>query len=162
VLFPKQDVVVRFGGKTLPPNPNPKSFPLELLSIGAFIPLRVVSSMVIKMKLRRIALGIAALTVMVLLVSTASACEPGLSPGYWKHNVKVYNGGPGHYSGDPKESDTSMEGYAAIILGTSDHAQIVAYLDWVNDMFQDSAHNDMWLELANLFNAAAGRLPYSD
>jgi len=115
------------------------------------------------MRLNRIALGLTAITLMVLVVSTASACLPGLSPGYWKHNVKVYCGGPGHYSGDPKESDTSMERYAAIILGgTPTHAQIVAFLSSVNGMFQDNAHKSMWLTIANWFNAAAGRALYSD
>ena len=43
------------------------------------------------MKLNRIALGLTAIVLMVLMVSTARACVgPGLSPGFWKHNVGVY------------------------------------------------------------------------
>lgn len=115
------------------------------------------------MKLGKFALGLTALALIIMMVSSVSACLPALSPGYWKHNVKVYCGGPGHYSGDPKESDASMEGYAAIILGgTPTHAQIVAFLNDCNDKFQNSAYNNMWLTIANWFNAAAGRYPYSD
>jgi hypothetical protein len=99
-------------------------------------------------------------------------CGRGLSPGYWKHNVKVYNGGPGHYSGTPThESDATMEGYAATILAVG-YASIPAdvdtpqeFLAWANMRFQNNAYkkdNPSWLELANWFNAAAGLLPYSD
>jgi len=99
-------------------------------------------------------------------------CGSGLSPGYWKHNVKVYNGGPGHYSGAPThESDETMEGYATSILVVG-YASIPAevdtpqeFLEWANMRFQNNAYkkgNPSWLELANWFNAAAGLLPYSD
>jgi len=82
----------------------------------------------------------------------------GRSPGYWKHNVKVYNGGPGHYSGDPHESDATMEQYEAEIQ--IDHPGFT--LEWANEMFQDNAHKDMWLTIANWFNAAAGLQPYAE
>jgi len=96
---------------------------------------------------------------MVLVVSTASACElPGLSPGYWKHNVKVYCGGPGSYSGDPHETAASMEYYESIIANS--HPGFT--LEWANERFQNNAYKSMWLTIANWFNAAAGRLPYSD
>jgi hypothetical protein len=111
------------------------------------------------MRLSRIALGLTALTLMVLVVSTASACYlPGLSPGYWKHNVKVYCGGPGSYSGDPHETAASMEYYASIIA--SSHPGFT--LEWANERFQNNAYKSMWLTIANWFNAAADRLPYSD
>jgi hypothetical protein len=96
----------------------------------------------------------------------------GLSPGYWKHNVKVYNGGPGHYSGTPThESDDTMEGYAATILAAgypsipSDVDTPQEFLGWANTRFQDNAYkkaDPSWLELANWFNTAAGLTPYSD
>jgi hypothetical protein len=51
------------------------------------------------------------------IIELSKPLLPGLSPGYWKHNVKVYNGGPGSYSGDPThETAKTMEGYATIIL----------------------------------------------
>ncbi len=96
----------------------------------------------------------------------------GLSPGYWKHNVKVYNGGPGSYSGTPlHENDETMEGFATAILA-EDYASVPADVDtpeeflvWANSRLQDNAFkkgDPSWLELANWFNAAAGRTPYVD
>lgn len=82
---------------------------------------------------------------------------PGRSPGYWKHNVKVYNGGPGHYSGDPHETDETMEQYEAEIQ--MDHPSFT--LEWANEMFQDNANKGMWLTIANWFNEAAGLQPYA-
>ena len=96
----------------------------------------------------------------------------GLSPGFWKHNVKVYNGGPGSYSvqspGIPRETDASMLGYAETILvnhagempsGVDTPREV---LQWANGMFQSKVKADkaMWLTIANWFNQAAGRLPY--
>jgi hypothetical protein len=83
----------------------------------------------------------------------------GRSPGYWKHNVKVYCGGPGHYSGDPHETDASMEEYAMYIAV---HFQAGFTLAWANERFQNNEYKDMWLTMANWFNAAAGWLPYAD
>jgi hypothetical protein len=96
----------------------------------------------------------------------------GLSPGYWKHNVKVCNGGPGHYSGTPAhESDQTMESYASAILAAG-YPSIPTgvdtpqdFLQWANMRFQDNAYkkaDPSWLEIANWFNAAAGLTPYSD
>lgn len=125
------------------------------------------------MKSSKILFGLTALALMAVVVSSAYACYlppptgVGLSPGYWKHNVKVYNGGPGSYSGDPThETDASMEGYAAIIMGyfaPNPPGAVSAhdFLVWANKMFQDNAHKDMWLTIANWFNAASGRYPYS-
>lgn len=85
--------------------------------------------------------------------------QPGLSPGYWKHNVKVYNGGPGHYSGDPHETDETMETYAAYIVSNFDPSFT---LEYANEMFQNNANKGTWLTIANWFNAASGRAPYND
>ena len=112
------------------------------------------------MKVNRIALSLISVALIVLMVSTAYACElPGLSPGYWKHNVKVYCGGPGHYSGDPHEDAASMERYETYIIANfkGDFT-----LEWANTQFQNNAYKSMWLTIANWFNAASGRLPYSD
>ncbi len=102
-----------------------------------------------------------AVTLIALMISAGSAgcyCECGRSPGYWKHNVKVYNGGPGHYSGDPHETDATMEQYEAAIQ--MDHPSFT--LEWANEMFQDNANKDMWLTIANWFNEAAGLESYDD
>jgi len=114
-----------------------------------------------EMKLKRPILALTFLAVAVLFVNTVYGCcycKPGLSPGYWKHNVKVYCGGPGSYSGDPHETDATMEGYEAYI-GAHGHPTFT--LEWANERFQDNQYKSMWLTIANWFNRAAGRSPYS-
>ena len=123
------------------------------------------------MKSKKIVIGIAAVALLALMISNVYAhcgCHPGLSPGYWKHNVKVYNGGPGAYSAPfedhPHETSESMLGYADVILGPEDQTleQENAYLVWANGIFQskDPLVRAGWLDLANAFNAAAGYNPY--
>jgi hypothetical protein len=110
--------------------------------------------------------------VQITIIEISRPGLPGLSPGYWKHNVNVYNGGPGSYSspgtGLPHETDESMLGYAATILVNhagefpADVDTGPEFLQWAHSMFQDPANNDMWLTIANWFNEAAGRSLYSD
>jgi len=83
----------------------------------------------------------------------------GLSPGYWKHNVKVYNGGRGSYSGDPHITPAQLEAYATYIAANFHPGFTLA---WANERFQNNEYKDMWLTMANWFNAAAGLLPYAD
>jgi hypothetical protein len=83
---------------------------------------------------------------------------PGLSPGYWKHNVNVYNGGRGSFSGDPHITRAQLEEYEAIIAAV--HPGFT--LEWAQQQFQDNQYKGQWLTIANWFNAAAGRLPYTD
>lgn len=114
-------------------------------------------------------LALVATLVASMTVASALACElPGLSPGYWKHNVKVYCGGPGSYSGDPHETKATMEGYETYI---QNNIYGPFTLELANEIFQGKANDvillgyknkDLWLTLANAFNEAAGRLPYSD
>jgi len=108
------------------------------------------------MKLRKFALGLTAVTLTALMVSMAFGCElpPGYSPGYWKHNVKVYVEGIGSYSG--YESAATMEAYEAAIA--SAHPGFT--LELANMIFQDKDYKYLWLPLANAFNAAAGLAPY--
>jgi hypothetical protein len=126
------------------------------------------------MKIKKIILSLATLVAMAIIVSSAYAscgcgCLPGLSPGYWKHNVKAYNGGPGSYSapfpGYPHETGTSMELYAAQIIAWTPWMAgwtPQQFLIWANGIFQNNSYKDLWLGLANSFNAAAGYQPYSD
>lgn len=100
------------------------------------------------MRLNKVALGLALLAMTVLMVSPVFACEPplepGLSPGYWKHQVKVYFTGRGHAHVD----GATLESYGIDLVS--------AY-----EVFTNPALNHMWLDLANDFNAAAGLAPYN-
>jgi len=80
----------------------------------------------------------------------------GLSPGYWKHNVNVYNGGNGSYSGDPHITAAQLEEYEGIIAAIHPGFTLAE----AQHMFWDKSHKSMWLEIANWFNAAAGLPPY--
>lgn len=83
---------------------------------------------------------------------------PGLSPGYWKHNVNVYITGRGSYSGDPHITAAQLEEYEAYIKANfySDFT-----LQWAYNQFKDPKCKGMWLTIANWFNAAAGLAPYN-
>jgi hypothetical protein len=118
-----------------------------------------------KILLSLVAIALTAMMISYAYASWPCPCGCGLSPGYWKHNVKVYNGGPGHYSGDPKEDDGTMESYEGIIageLGPTGFDGGPFTLERANDYFQDNAYKAWWLTIANWFNAASGRFAYSD
>lgn len=42
------------------------------------------------MNKKKVLIGIAAVALLALMVSSASACNPGLTPGFWKNNLAVY------------------------------------------------------------------------
>jgi len=112
------------------------------------------------MKLKNLALGLTAVMLTAMMISIAFACEPpppppGHSPGYWKHNVRVYVEGRGSYSGE--ETPALMESYEATIAGA--HPGFT--LEWANMIFWDTDYKYMWLTVANWFNEAAGLAPYS-
>ncbi len=83
----------------------------------------------------------------------------GLSPGYWKHNVNVYNGGKGSFSGDPHITRQQLEAYAQYIATNFSPGFT---LQNAQQIFQDNKQHAQWLTVANWFNAAAGLPPYSD
>jgi len=110
----------------------------------------------------------------IRLISRVEDCEPewppedgeGKSLGYWKHNVRVYVEGQGSYSGDPHETNATMEEYEATIqahAGT-DGIPVDFSLEWTNERFwsKDPIDKAMWLTIANWFNKAAGLNPYSN
>lgn len=119
------------------------------------------------MKSKKIVIGIAAVALLALMISNVYACYPALSPGYWKHNVKVYNGGPGSFSGDPHETRATMEFYAGKIVVRLDlpagvPTTVPEFLVWANERFQNNQYKGMWLTIANWFNAASDRFLYND
>jgi hypothetical protein len=93
----------------------------------------------------------------IALIEVKPCARPGLSPGYWKHNVNVYNGGHGSYSGDPHITPTQLEAYAAYIKANFEPSFSLA---WAQTRFQNNQYKNMWLTIANWFNAAAGLAPY--
>ncbi len=105
-----------------------------------------------KLTLRLLAVSVALLMVTSTVATTYGCKLDGLSPGFWKHHVRVYLGYPGRYSvphNDPRITDGILDGYLATI-GVS--AQ-VAY-DALSARGPGMAA--IRLEMANNFNAAAG------
>jgi len=93
------------------------------------------------MKLKTIALGLAIAALMISIVSApVLACD--YTPGYWKHNVRVHEGGPGRYSADDngfKETDALMEWYEDWIR-TNIPGQSGFTLGWANTQFWMRGH----------------------
>jgi len=105
--------------------------------------------------------GVNPITVQVKCVATAHYdCTIQYTPGYWKHNVRVYVEGRGSYAADidgVKESDASMEAYEAWI-----HANIYSgfTLECANVVFwlRGRGVQPMRQVLADWFNFAKGAL----
>lgn len=108
-----------------------------------------------KKKITAIAIGLTLVTLMISIVPSVFACYP-YTPGYWKHNVRVYVEGRGSYAADidgVKESDALMECYEAWIQANRDPSFTL-----------ENANADFWLrgpgvqarrqELADWFNLA--------
>jgi hypothetical protein len=84
----------------------------------------------------------------------------GLSPGFWKHNIKVYLGMTnGRYSvphpGEPRITDEILLSYFRAI-GVRPRAAYAALTA------RGPGSDSVRLDMANLFNAVAGYTPYSD
>jgi hypothetical protein len=143
---------------------NRAKIPLEDLSIMVFKEQEVTSFELIKMKLNRIALGLTAIVLMVLMVSTARACVgPGLSPGFWKHNVGVKLGlENGAYSdpgvtGPPTPVSKETMGTWLDMWST---AELTALYNDLNTKGGGAAGAAIRVAAANVFNAAADLFPY--
>lgn len=117
------------------------------------------------MHFRRVLVGVLAVALVAMLVSSVSACyyckcrKPGLSPGFWKHNVGVYLGiSPGSYSdpeGSPVVSQATMGDWLAG-LGLD----LQALYDDLNTKGGGAAGAATRVGAANVFNALAGLQPY--
>jgi hypothetical protein len=88
----------------------------------------------------------------------------GLSPGFWKHNVRIALGYPGHYSvpheGEPRmnyDKIVALAEDATLLSGTDALEAALAALT-----AKGSGSAMIRLAMANAFNAAAGYTPYSD
>lgn len=109
-----------------------------------------------KKKITTIAIGLALVALMISIVPSVFACDHYYTPGYWKHNVRVYVEGRGSYAADidgVKESDALMECYEAWIQVNRDPGFTL-----------ENANADFWLrgpgvqarrqQLADWFNFA--------
>ena len=103
-----------------------------------------------------IAISLALVALMISIVPSVFACDHYYTPGYWKHNVRVYVEAQGSYSADidgVKESAALMECYEAWIQANRDPSFTL-----------EDANIDFWLrghsvqtrrqQLADWFNFA--------
>ena len=114
--------------------------------------------------MKKILIGTAAIALMALLmVGTASACVygPGLSPGFWKHNLGVYLGlEKGAYS-DPINSPYVSKDTMATWLGGADPQSSLTYLyNQLSIQGGGAAGAAARLAAANVLNADAGLSNY--
>lgn len=117
------------------------------------------------MKFVKISLVIAAVALMAMMVVNVHACVgPGLSPGFWKHNIGVYLGyNNGEYS-DPgytggRVSKETMGDW----LGTNwSHDYLETAFAALSTRGGGAAGAAIRVAYANVFNAAADLTPYVD
>jgi len=121
------------------------------------------------MKLSKLAFGSALIALVVLMIPLAFANgnggEPGFSPGYWKHQLKVMFNDRGHM----QETLADMDMYAGFIddyIDTGGIELLDGFPGFENEdaflAFSDTSYNHMWTTIANWYNEAAGRDPYID
>lgn len=88
----------------------------------------------------------------------------GLSPGFWKHNVRVALGYPGRYSvpheGEPRVDYDTILALAEEATGETGTDALNAALAALTAKGRGSA--TIRLDMANAFNDAAGYTPYQD
>ena len=130
---------------------------------------------------KKILLGMMAVALMSLMtVSAVSACVgPGLSPGFWKHNVGVYLGEKkGSYSDpgvtglridDPTYPPTSspvtkdnMKAWLTELKGAPWNLDLQALYDKMNTKGGGAVGAGIRVGAANVFNYWADLYPYGD
>ena len=96
-----------------------------------------------------------------------SCRERGFTPGFWKHNLKVYLGGPGHYSAFSRDGiydldgtkldDDSMEqiikAFNIHVSGTYTAEELLAFL-------KEKGWSENRIYTANWFNKICGFGPF--
>jgi hypothetical protein len=83
----------------------------------------------------------------------------GLSPGFWKHNIRVALGYPGGYS-VPHEGEARIT--EAILLAYAGDIGVALPEALEALTAKGPGSEAIRLNMANAFNAAAGYTPYSD
>jgi len=116
------------------------------------------------MESKKIVMGIAAVALLSVMVANAYACVgPGLSPGFWKHNVGVKLGlENGAYSdpgvtGPPTPVSKETMGTWLDMWST---AELTALYNDLNTKGGGAAGAATRVAAANVFNAAADLFPY--
>ena len=118
---------------------------------------------------KKILIGIASVALLALMVGSASACVgPGLSPGFWKHNVGVCLGlENGSYS-DPGITGPRA-GYTGIcskdtmgdwLKANWSPAELLALFNALSTRGGGAAGAAIRVGAANVFNYAADLYPY--
>ena len=105
---------------------------------------------------------VVAALVASLSVGMASACVgPGMSPGFWKHNLGIYlqeaNGSYSNPTPNPIVSKDTMAAFFANLEGTEDLEQLYEDLCTQGGGAVGAATR---VNAANIFNAAADLYPY--
>jgi hypothetical protein len=87
-----------------------------------------------------------------------------LSPGFWKHNVRIALGYPGEYSVPHEgESRLSYEGIVALAEMATGETGSDALEQALNDLTaRGPGSESVRLDMANAFNYAAGYAPFSE
>jgi hypothetical protein len=111
----------------------------------------------------KIVIGIAAVVLLSVMVANAYACYgPGLSPGFWKHNLGVWLGlANGAYS-DPGYTGgiVSKATMGAWLTGLDATLEMKALYDDLCTVGGGATGAATRVAAANVFNAAAGLSPY--
>jgi len=117
--------------------------------------------------------GLALLLIVIPLVFSNGdpdppPCEPGYSPGFWKHQLKAHYNDRGHIH----VPFAIMETFAADIDSELKSLGEVDDFDYDEDgsfttmdtflAFTDPTWNHKWTPLGNWFNWAAGYAPYTE
>jgi hypothetical protein len=121
------------------------------------------------MSLKKLTLSLLAMSVVILMITSVYANGNGelcgLSPGFWKHNVRVALGYPGGYS-TPHEGEDPMnyEWMVALAqMATGVFDPTAALLAALTDLTATGPGSDMTrLGMANAFNDAADYTDYYD
>jgi hypothetical protein len=118
--------------------------------------------------LKKLTLSLLTISVVILMITSVYANgggQPGLSPGFWKHNVRVALEYPGEYSTPHEGEDPMTYDYmvflAKIVTGETDPTDALeTALTALTATGPGS--DETRLGMANAFNAAAGYTEYSD
>jgi len=109
--------------------------------------------------MKKTLIGIVTVAFVALMITNASACLPGYTPGFWKHNIGVALGyNPGAYSAfrdGTKLTAAMLAGYATTVGVTLEAAYAALSA-------KGPGMNTVRADMANAFNAAAGYGPFVD